>query len=131
MPPILILPYYFDVGCRWKLIIHGAINDFSRLPVYLQCSDNNYCASAVLWCFVAAADTYGVPVRIRCDQGVENYYVAMYMLNHHSRGPLMKPVIVGISVHNQRIERLWRDVYVGVSSTYYHLFLASKADWFA
>ena len=66
---------------------------------------------------VAAADTYGLPVRIRCDQGVEIYDVAMYMLHHHSRGPLMKPVIVGRSVHNQRIERLWRDVYVGITST--------------
>ena len=118
MPRILILLLLL---CRWKLVIHGAIDGFSRLPVYLQCSDNN-CASTVLLCFIAAADTYGLPVRIRCDQGVENYDVAMYMLNHHSRGPLMKPVIVGKSVHNQRIERLWRDVYVGVSSTYYHLF---------
>ena len=46
----------------------------------------------------------------------------MYMLNHHDRGPLMKLVIVGRSVHNQRIERLWRDVYVGITSTYCHLF---------
>lgn len=31
-------------------------------------------------------------------------------------------MITGRSVHNQRIERLWRDLFDGVSYIYYHLF---------
>ena len=31
-------------------------------------------------------------------------------------------ILVGASVHNQRIERLWRDVFNAVSQLYYHLF---------
>lgn len=31
-------------------------------------------------------------------------------------------MIVGRSVHNQHVERLWRDVYCGVLSLYYELF---------
>lgn len=31
-------------------------------------------------------------------------------------------VIAGSSVHNQRIERLWRDAYDGATNVFYELF---------
>ena len=36
-------------------------------------------------------------------------------------------MLVGKSVHNQHIERLWRDVYVGVIKFYHDLFLYMEA----
>lgn len=38
------------------------------------------------------------------------------------RGPGKNSVMVGRSVHNQRIERFWRDVYEQVVNVYYNLF---------
>ena len=87
----------------------------------MTCSPNNH-AQTVLRLFVIAVEECGLPVRVRCDQGVENYDVAMYMLTHPQRRLLSNPMIVGRSVHNQRIEHLWRDLFQGVSCTYYYLF---------
>lgn len=111
----------FVCVCRWRFVIHGAVDGFSRMVVFMGCSSNNY-AQTVLSLFIKAVTQFGLPTRIRCDRGVENYDTAMYMLTHPCRGPDMNPVIVGKSVHNQRIERLWRDLFQGVSSTYYYLF---------
>ena len=98
---------------------HCAIDGFSRLVVYCQCSENNR-ASTVYRLFLKAIELYGLPSRIRCDQGRENIEVARHMLMYH--GDQRRPVLVGSSVHNQRIERLWRDTHHCVTSIFYRLF---------
>ena len=49
--------------------------------------------------------------RVRSDKGGENVLVADFMLQHPLRGPDTGCYISGCSVHTQRIERFWRDLY--------------------
>ena len=102
-------------------MIHGGIDGYTRIPVYLKCSGNNR-AATVLDCFLGAVREYGLPSRVRSDKGGENTAVSLYMLQHPLRGPQRGSMIIGRSVHNQRIERLWRDLFEGVTYIYYHLF---------
>ena len=88
------------------MVTHCAIDGFSRLVLYIKCSDNNR-SRTVYDQFFEATRNYGLPSRIRCDQGLENILVAQHMLEH--RGEARRSILVGSSVHNQRIERLWRD----------------------
>ncbi len=99
--------------------MHGGVDGYSRLITFLKAADNNK-ASTVLERFVEGCRQWGLPSRVRCDHGSENSDVVDYMTrvrNNHSN-----PVIQGASVHNQRIERLWVDVWKDVVHVFYNLF---------
>ena len=103
---------------RWKFVTHGAIDEYSRTITFLKCADNNR-SSTVLWAFVDAVYVHGLPERIRSDLGGENVAVWRFMIEQHGT---VSSVITGSSTHNERIERLWRDVYRCVASIFYDIF---------
>ena len=87
--------------------------------MFLKCSTNNQ-ASTVYELFTDAIGNYGVPLRVRSDQGGQNYLVAQFMLRYC--GIQRNSMITGCSTHNQRIERLWSDVHRSVVKMFYRLF---------
>lgn len=107
---------------KYNMVIHGCIDGFSKTVIYLHCADNNR-ASTVLDIFTHAVEQTwrSVPYRIRTDGGGENIRIAEYM--QQMRPNVHRPCIAGRSVHNQRIERLWRDVTDKVTSFYADLFI--------
>lgn len=80
-------------GChkliRWRFVIHGGIDGFSRCIVFPRCSTNNK-SETVTALFLEAVNQFGLPSRARSDFGTENVGVAGYMLNHPERGPNRK-----------------------------------------
>ena len=98
--------------------MHCRIDGYSRLIVYLHVSTNN-CAGTVFHLFLKATQEFGVSSRVRSDKGGENVDVCYFMIMH--RGAGRGSHIAGSSTHNQRIERLWCDIY-RVCSLFHSLF---------
>ena len=104
----------------YKIVIHGGLDGFSRMIVFLQASTNNR-ALTVLQYFQSAVEHYNLPSRVRSDLGMENIEVARFMLQE--RGLNRGSYITGKSVHNQRIEHLWYHVNWVIVSHFLNIFL--------
>ncbi|XP_063042090.1 uncharacterized protein zgc:174680 isoform X1 [Engraulis encrasicolus] len=101
---------------RFNMVIFCGIDGFSRRIIYLDAAANNKATTAFSF-FLDGVRTHGWPSRVRGDQGVENVDIAKCMFS--VRGTGRGSFIAGKSVHNQRVERLWRDVWSAVTCTYY------------
>lgn len=76
--------------------------------------------------FVDAVAKYGVPSRVRTDHGGEN--TAVWLMMNMFRGSHRGSALRGRSTHNQRIERLWGDLWRGFTNVYYDLFNFLESD---
>ena len=100
-------------------MVHGGIDGFSRLVVFLKCATNNR-AETVMSTFIEGTRRYGISSRVRSDHGGENADVGRFM--ESIRGRDRGSHIQGSSVHNQRIERLHRDTTRCCLSSFYTVF---------
>ncbi|KAK2566945.1 hypothetical protein P5673_008707 [Acropora cervicornis] len=120
--------WHIDSGhklIRYKLITHVCIDGKTRLLIYASCCDNNK-ADTVLSLFQKGVEQWGLPSRVRCDYGMENFYVGQYMIDHRGEG--RGSIITGSSVHNSRVERAHRDIYSGVLAFYARIFEAMEDE---
>ena len=56
-------------------MVHGGIDGFSRVVTYLQAATNNTAQTA----FFGGVASYGLPSRVRTDQGGEYSLIAEYI----------------------------------------------------
>ncbi|XP_059892813.1 uncharacterized protein LOC132446501 isoform X2 [Gadus macrocephalus] len=110
---------------RYNLVIFGGVDGFSRKVLYLDAATNNR-ANTAFFFFLEATRLHGVPSRDRGDQGVENVDIAHFMFER--RGTGRASFISGKSVHNQRIERMWRDVWMAVTCIFYDVLHTLEED---
>ena len=109
---------------HWRMCIHGCIDGFSRCIIYLDVHNNNR-ASTVLTSFQRSTNEWGVPSRVRADNGGGNVAVRDFMV--FFRGEIRGSFLTGPSTRNTRIERLWRDVVESVVTVFTSLFLFMEA----
>ena len=60
---VIAIAVLFNLNGAWSLVVHGGIDGYSRLPVYLRCSDNNR-SQTLLEAFLTSVHCFGLPSRV-------------------------------------------------------------------
>ena len=85
---------YIYILFRWKFVVHGGIDGYSRMPTFLRVSTNNK-ADTVLQAFQQAESEYGLPSRVRFDQGDLSSVLLFSKCKH-----LFKPLYIFVLMCN-------------------------------
>lgn len=104
---LLIIFISFSHFFRFGFVVHGIVDGYTKGIVGMQVSDNNR-SETVVRLLHAARLKWGLPACLRIDRGGENVLATDYIIQE--RGIHYRSVIAGKSIHNQPIERQWRDV---------------------
>lgn len=72
----------------WGIVIHGGIDGFSRMNVFMVASNNNR-ADTMHMAFRGGVDKYGWPSRVRGDRGQENRDVRISMESRYGMSSLV------------------------------------------
>ncbi len=104
---------------KYGIVVHGCVDGATRAIIYAEAADNNRAATV----FEIFQRTRGdiLPHRVRGDRGGENKMILRFMnaVGH----PLPRiGYIPGRSVHNTRIEGLWRHMRLQCTQFYMDLF---------
>lgn len=91
---------------RWGFVVHGIVDGFTKAIVGMEVADNNR-SETVIKVLHGARLKWGMPACLRTDRGGENVLAADYLLQ--IRGSHYRSFIAGKSIHNQPIERQWKD----------------------
>lgn len=101
-------------------MIYGGIDGYFWLIVYFRCSSNNR-VFIVLLLFREVINVWGLFLCVRVDDGGENVVVGDVMIYY--RGESCGSFIIGLSVYNIRIERLWCEVVYCILYMFKNIFL--------
>ncbi|KAI2644607.1 Adenylosuccinate synthetase [Labeo rohita] len=87
------------------MVFHSCVDGYSQ-KIILNVSTSTELPAFRLFC--VGVQTFGLPSRVRCDEGMENIEAGCFMLERTSlnRGS----ILTVRSAHNRRFERLWAEL---------------------
>lgn len=100
----------YDKLNPFGIAIHGCVDGFSRLVLWLEVGVTNKKTQQICKYFIEAVRTYGLPETVRTDAGTENvnvHWAQTFLCADNGLVGRLPPFLVGSSNHNERIERFW------------------------
>ena len=94
----------------WYFIITGVVYGFIQLAVGLSCTDNSKVCT-ILSIFSESCQRLWPLSKLSSDKGRENVLVADYIMQ--KRETAGGSVITGRNTHNQRVQRLFKNILAG------------------